>query len=55
MENKLMIDYRNDDGDVLRKTIDRCEFCVKNGYAWFISDGNRFQVELQDVIQVYFA
>ena len=55
MENTMMIDYRNDNGDVIRKAIDRSEFCVKNGYAWFISGGNRFQVELENVIQVYFT
>lgn len=55
MDDIMMIDYRNDDGDVMRTAIDRGEFCVKNGFAWFISGGKRFSVELQNVIQVYFV
>lgn len=55
MEKTMMIDYRNNDGDLFRKVIDDCEFCVRYGCAWFISEGKKFSVELGNVIQVYFA
>lgn len=53
MENKMMIDYRNMDGEICRRRIDRCEFCVRDGAAWFISDGEKCRVELENIIQVY--
>lgn len=55
MDKTMMIDYRNDDGDMFRKSIDDNEFCVRDGNTWFISGGLRFSVPLENVIQVYFA
>lgn len=55
MEKTMMIDYRNDEGVLFRKTIDDNEFCVRKGCAWFISGGTRFSVRLDLVSQVYFA
>lgn len=55
MEKIMMIDYRNDDGDPVRKTIDDAEFCVRKGYAYFISAGEHVKVPLEYVIQVYFV
>lgn len=49
----LMIDYRNESGNICRKIIDDMEFCVREGYAYFISDGTRYKVPLEDVIQMY--
>ena len=53
MEKTMMIDYRNDEGKLFRKTIDDMEFCVRRGAAWFISAGEKISVPLDNVIQVY--
>lgn len=55
MEKVMMIDYRNDDGECVRKIIDDSEFCVRQGSAYFISQGEKIRVPLDSVIQVYFA
>ena len=52
-ETSLMIDYRDDSGNIKRKEIDDMEFCVRDGSAYFISDGRRLFVPLEQVIQVY--
>lgn len=54
MEEKvMMIDYRDANATIRRKEIDNMEFCVRNGAAYFISDGIKYSVPLEDVIQVY--
>lgn len=53
MEKELMIDYRDENMDVCRKTIDDMEFCVRNSYAYFASAGKKYKVPLDSVIQVY--
>ena len=50
---QMMIDYRNDNGAFVRKTIDNNEFCVRDEYAYFMSDGERIRVPLQNMSQVY--
>lgn len=55
---ELMIDYRdgiNPDGSThfVRKSIDDFEFCVRDGAAYFISDGKKHRIPLQDISQVY--
>lgn len=53
MGKVMMIDYRNENGDIRRKVIDDMEFCVRKSYAYFISDGKKYSVPLDDVVQVY--
>jgi len=53
MEKELMIDYRNENEEICRRVIDDMEFCVRNGYAYFISGGRKYHVPLESVIQVY--
>ena len=55
MENRMMIDYRTEEEEIRRKVIDNCEFCVKDGRVWFVSNGTRYNTELENVIQVYFV
>lgn len=55
MEKIMMIDYRDANGNIRRKQIDDCEFCVRNGFAYFISCGVKTRVPLEDVSQIYFA
>lgn len=55
---ELMIDYRdgiNPDGttNFVRKTIDDFEFCVRDGVVYFISEGVKYHIPLQDISQVY--
>ena len=49
----LMIDYRDSDANVVRREIDNMEFCVRDGYAYFASEGDKYQIMLGDVIQIY--
>lgn len=53
MEKVMMIDYRNDNDEFVRKEIDDMEFCVRNGNVYFISDGEKFCIQLESVSQVY--
>ena len=53
MDKNLMIDYRNDEDMICRKVIDDMEFCVRDGYAYFISEEIKYRVPLDGVIQVY--
>ena len=55
---ELMIDYRdgiNPDGSThfVRKTIDDFEFCIRDGVAYFISDGKKYHVSVSEISQVY--
>ena len=55
---ELMIDYRNgedENGEVKfeRKAIDNMEFCVRDGFAYFKSEGKIYQLKLNDISQVY--
>lgn len=57
-EKEMMIDYRggiNPDGTTkfVRKHIDNFEFCIREGVAYFISEGKRFKVPIQEISQVY--
>ena len=53
MNKEMMIDYRDSHGTICRKVIDDLEFCVREGEMYFISDGIRYHIPLEDVIQVY--
>ncbi len=53
MEKNLMIDYRNEDGNFVRRVIDNFEFCVREGVAYFISEGVKYNVTLQNISQLY--
>lgn len=53
MQKNLMIDYRDDEDIIRRKVIDDMEFCVRDGYAYFISEGIKYRVTLEGIIQVY--
>ena len=55
MKKEMMIGYRDEEDEIHRKVIDDMEFCVRKGIAYFISDGIKYQVPLEDVIQVYTA
>lgn len=50
----MMIDYRdNNNGNIMRKVIDNYEFCIRDGVAYFVSDGTRYNISLASIIQVY--
>ena len=53
MKKTMMIDYHNDNGTICRKEMDDCEFCVRDGNTYFISDGWKYCIPLEQVIQVY--
>ena len=54
MEKTMMIDYREEvTGVIVRKEIDDAEFCIRNGRAWFISKGEKFNTPIDTVIQVF--
>lgn len=53
MEKNLMIDYRNDEDMICRKVIDDMEFCVRGQNVYFVSNGQRYNILLENVIQVY--
>lgn len=53
MEKRMMIDYRDENGIICRKTIDNFEFCIREDIAYFISEGVKCQVPLTDISQVY--
>ena len=50
---ELMIDYRDRKGKIFRKSVDDWEFCVKNGTAVFFSNGERIEIDLSQIIQMY--
>ena len=49
----MMIDYKNDEGIFVRRVIDNYEFCIHEGDAYFISEGVKYKVPIQDISQVY--
>ena len=49
----MMIDYRDENGTFVRKVIDNFEFCIRDSVAYFISEGVKMQVPIQDISQVY--
>ena len=53
MEKNLMIDYRNDEDMICRKVIDDMEFCVRGQNVYFVSNGKKYNILLENVIQVY--
>lgn len=53
MDKKMMIDYRNDDNSFERKVIDNFEFCIRDGMAYFASNGAFYKIPLQKISQVY--
>lgn len=53
MKKTMMIDYRTEKDEIRRKEMDDCEFCVRDGNAYFVSDGRKYCIPLEQVIQVY--
>ena len=53
MDKALMIDYRDDAGNIYRKTVDDFEFCVHEEDVYFISSGTKYHIPLDQVIQVF--
>lgn len=49
----MMIDYRNEKGNICRRSIDNMEFCIRDGEAYFISNGIKYHVPIERIIQVY--
>ncbi len=51
---QMMIDYRKDDAEGFeRKVIDDMEFCVRQGDMYFISEGVKYCIPLEQCSQVY--
>ena len=50
---QMMIDYRDDNDNFVRKVIDNYEFCIRDETAYFISEGVKMQVPMQKISQVY--
>ena len=53
MKKTMMIDYRDAKEQICRKEIDDMEFCVRRSEAFFISDGKRYHIPLESIIQIY--
>lgn len=53
MEKVMMIDYRDANRIIHRKSVDDMEFCVHEGEVYFISDRVKYHIPLECVIQVY--
>lgn len=53
MGKELMIDYRNESMEICRNVIDNMEFCVRGQNVYFISNGRKYSILLENVIQVY--
>ena len=53
MDKVMMIDYRDEIGDIYRKIIDDFEFCVHEQDVYFISSGKKYHIPLDQVVQVY--
>lgn len=53
-ENELTIDFvSNETGDLARRRIDGNAFSIRNGHCYFTSDGTDYDIELEDIIQVF--
>ena len=54
MNKQMMIDYRKANGEGFeRKQIDDMEFCIRNGNIYFVSDGVRYNIPIEQCSQVY--
>ena len=54
MSHKMMIDFRSTvSGKFIRRAIDDFEFCVREGFAYFSSNGERYEIHLEDISQIY--
>lgn len=54
MKQKMMIDYRDEYTDrIIREVIDDFEFCVRDGKGIFDSQGDRREIPLENIIQIY--
>lgn len=54
MNRKLMIDFRDiASGKFIRRAVDDFEFCVREGFAYFSSNGERYEIHLEDISQIY--
>ena len=54
MEKTMMIDIHKENGEgFIRMSIDNMEFCVRDGYMYFISDGVRYSIPLSRCCQVF--
>ena len=49
----LMIDYRDDKGRIRRKRIDGCAFSIRDGVCYFTSEDEDYQVDIEDIFQVF--
>lgn len=49
----LMIDYRDENENIVRQTIDDMEFCTRDGEAYFISNREKIHVPFEQIIQMY--
>ena len=50
---KMMIDYRDGNGNPVRRIIDDFEFCVRDGTAYFSSNGEIMNIPIEDISQIY--
>lgn len=54
MNKQMMIDYRKANGNGFeRKAIDDMEFCVRFGMVYFVSEGVKYCIPLEQCSQVY--
>lgn len=53
MDKVMYIDVETKDGDMKRYAVDDMEFCVRDGYCYWISGGKKLNTQLSNVIQVF--
>ena len=53
MNKRMMIDFRDEDGNFVRRVIDNFEFCIRDEQAYFVSDGKQLVVPMKNISQVY--
>ena len=52
-QNQMMIDYRDEKDEFVRKVIDNNEFCIRDEEAYFVSEGVKIKIPMQKISQVY--
>lgn len=54
MADKLMIDYTDEyTGKFVRRVIDRMEFCIRYGIAYFESGGTSYSIPVENISQMF--
>lgn len=55
MYKRMLIDFVNEDGEFERVEIDDMELSIRDGMAWFYSNGKKMTIELEEIVQIFTA